>query len=140
MVDINWRMLVQLLMILEYEFQKHFDQRKLTGTITLNFKGIIYILALWVECSSLVRETWVQSQVTSYQRHKKWYLIPSCLTLTNIRYVWMVKWSNPRKGVAPSTTPRCRSYWKRKPSGHPRLRLPTLLIYILTAYDLYGFC
>ena len=39
----------------------------------------------------------------------------------------MVKWSNPRKGVAPSPTPRCSSYQKKKPSGHPRLRSPTLL-------------
>ena len=61
----------------------------------------------------MVRETWVQSQVASYQRLQKWYLIPSCLTLGNIRYVSMVKWSNPRKGVAPSPTSRCSSYWKR---------------------------
>ena len=35
-----------------------------------------------------------------------------CLTLSNIRYVSSVKWSNPGKGVAPSPTPRCSSYWK----------------------------
>ena len=29
-----------------------------------------------------------------------------------IRYVSRVKWSNPGKGVAPSPTPRCSSYWK----------------------------
>ena len=27
---------------------------------------------------------WVQSQVESYQRLKKWYLMPPCLTLSNI--------------------------------------------------------
>ena len=58
------------------------------------------------------RDTWVQSQVASYQRFLKWYLIPPCLTLSNIRYVSRVKWSNPRKGVAPFPTPRCSSYWK----------------------------
>ena len=42
----------------------------------------------------------------------KWYLIPPCLALSNIRYVSRVKWSNPGKGVAPSPTPRCSSYWK----------------------------
>ena len=31
---------------------------------------------------------------------------------SNIRYVSTVKWSNPGKGVAPSPTPRCSSYWK----------------------------
>ena len=69
-------------------------------------------LAKWVECSPMFRETWVQSQVASYQKLKKWYLIPPCLTLSNIRYVSRVKWSNPGKGVAPSPTPRCSSYWK----------------------------
>ena len=29
-----------------------------------------------------------------------------------IRYVSRVKWSNPGKGVAPSPTQRCSSYWK----------------------------
>ena len=51
----------------------------------------------------MVRETWVQPQVASYLRlFKKWYLITTCLTLSNIRYVSRVKWSNPGKGVAPS--------------------------------------
>ena len=60
----------------------------------------------------MVRETWVQSQVMSYQRLKKWYLILPCLTLSNIRYESRVKWSNPGKGVAPSPTFWCCSYWK----------------------------
>ena len=58
----------------------------------------------------MARETWVQSQVESYQRLKKWYLIPPCLTLRN--YKVRVKWSNPGKGVAPSPTPWCSSYRK----------------------------
>ena len=33
----------------------------------------------------LVQETRVQSQVESYQRLKKWYLMPPCLTLSIIR-------------------------------------------------------
>ena len=40
-------------------------------------------------------ETWVQSQVESYQRLIKWYLMPPCLTLSIIRYGSRVKWSNP---------------------------------------------
>ena len=35
-----------------------------------------------------------------------------CWTLSLIRYVSMVKWSNPGKGVTPSSKPRCCSYWK----------------------------
>ena len=43
---------------------------------------------------------------------KKWYLLPLCLTLSNIRYISRVKWSNPGKGVAHSPTTQCSSYWK----------------------------
>ena len=43
---------------------------------------------------------------------QKWYLISPCLTLSNIMYVSRVKWSNQKKGVVPSPTLRCRSYWK----------------------------
>ena len=39
-------------------------------------------------------------------------MIPPCLTLGNIRYVSRVKWRNLGKGVAPSPTPQCSSYWK----------------------------
>ena len=39
-------------------------------------------------------------------------MIPPCLTLSNVRHVSRVKWSNPGKGVAPSPTPWCSSYWK----------------------------
>ena len=67
---------------------------------------------IWVECWSMVRETWVQSQVESYLRLLKWYFTPPCLTHSNIRYVSGEKWSNPGKGVAPYPTPRCSSYWK----------------------------
>ena len=57
-------------------------------------------------------ETKVQSQAASYQRLKKWYLIPPCLTFSIIRYLSRVKWSNPGEGVAFSPTPQCSSYWK----------------------------
>ena len=43
---------------------------------------------------------------------QKGYLIPSCLILSLMRYVWRVKWSNPGKEVVPSPTPRSSSYWK----------------------------
>ena len=50
----------------------------------------------------MARESWVQSQVESYQSLKTLYLIPPCLTLSIIMYVSRIKWSNPRKWVAPS--------------------------------------
>ena len=56
----------------------------------------------------MARETWVQSQVKSYQRLKKWYLMPPGLTLSIIRYGSRVKWSNPGKGIVPTPTPWCR--------------------------------
>ena len=74
----------------------------------------------------LARETDVQSPVESYQRLRKWYLIPPCLTLSIIRYGSRVKWSNPGKGVAPPT-PRCSSYRKRSLRVTLDLRETTLL-------------
>ena len=65
-----------------------------------------------IELSPMVQQIGYQSQVESYQRLKKWYLIPPCLTLSIIRYVLRVKWSNPGKGVVLSPTLRCSSYWK----------------------------
>ena len=43
---------------------------------------------------------------------KKWYLMLPYLTLSIIRYLSRVKWSNPGKGVAPFPTSQCSSYWK----------------------------
>ena len=43
---------------------------------------------------------------------QKWYLMPPCLTLSIVKYVSRVKWSNPGKGVTPSPTPWCSSYRK----------------------------
>ena len=66
----------------------------------------------WVECSPVVRETRVQSQIEWYQRLKKWYLMQPWLILSIIRYWSKIKWSNPENGVAPYPTPRYSSYWK----------------------------
>ena len=54
---------------------------------------------------------------------QKWYLMPPYLTFSIIRYGSMVKWSNPGKGVSPSSTPLLK--WE--PSGYLRLRTPILL-------------
>ena len=69
-------------------------------------------LTKWIECLPMVQGTRVQSQVKSYQRLKKWYLIAPCLTLSIIKSIWRLKWSNPGNGVVPSLTPQCSSYWK----------------------------
>ena len=53
----------------------------------------------------MVWETGVQSQVESYQRLKKCYLIPPGLTLSIIWYGSKVKWCNPGKEVASFPTP-----------------------------------
>ena len=69
--------------------------------VVITFKQKFYkasvLLAWWLECSPRAQETWVQSQVESYQRLQKWYLMPPCLTLSIIRYWSRVKWRNPRK-------------------------------------------
>ena len=43
---------------------------------------------------------------------QKWYLMPRCLTFSITRLESRVKCSIPGKGVAPSPTPWCSSYWK----------------------------
>ena len=48
----------------------------------------------------MVQETGVQSKVESYQRLKKWYMMPPCLALSTLRWGSRVKWSNPGNGVA----------------------------------------
>ena len=60
----------------------------------------------------MARETGVQSQLESYQRLRKWYLIPPSLTLSIKRYESRIRWSNPGKGVVPSSISRCSSNWK----------------------------
>ena len=72
-------------------------------------------LLKWVECSPIAQETEVQYPVESYQRLKQGYLIPHSLTLSVLRYVSRVKWNDPGKGVAPSSTSRCCSYLKGSP-------------------------
>ena len=76
---------------------------------------IVLLRVMWYSINGLltmVRENRVQSQVKSYQRLKKWYLIPLGLTLSITGYRSRVKWYNPVKGVAPSHTPRYSNYWK----------------------------
>ena len=83
------------------------------STTTLHHNKFTYLDYVFLfPCSPMARETWVQSQVESYQRLKKWYLMPPCLTLSIVRYGSRVKWSNPGKGVAPSPIPWCSSYRK----------------------------
>ena len=60
----------------------------------------------------MVPEAGFQSQVESYKKLKKWYLMLPCLALGVIRYGSRVKWNNPENGVASFPTPRCSSYWK----------------------------
>ena len=50
----------------------------------LSFYEWVYIIISF--CSPIVQDTWVQSQVESYQRLKKWHLMPPRLTLSIIKY------------------------------------------------------
>ena len=60
----------------------------------------------------MYRVTGIQSQLESYQRPPKWYLMPPCLTYSIIRYGLRVSGAIQGKGVASSATPRCSNYWK----------------------------
>ena len=54
----------------------------------------------------------IPGQVIPKTKTKKWHLMPPCLTLSITKYGSRVKWSNLGKGVAPSPTPWCSSYYK----------------------------
>ena len=45
------------------------------STLLYNGSFATVPLAWWLECSPMARETWIQSQIESYQRLKKWSLI-----------------------------------------------------------------
>ena len=86
----------------------------------------------------MAQEIWVQSKVESYERLKKWYLMLACLTLSILRYLSRVKWSNPVKVLEPYPTPRCSRY-RKGCFVYPRLQSLTLLtlnicIYIYNIY------
>ena len=68
----------------------------------------------WVEFSPLIQETEVQFHVESYQRLKKWYLMPPCLTTNILRYVSNVKWCNPGKSVGSSSITRFSSFRRNR--------------------------
>ena len=96
----------------------HTEELRYNETVCLWMTIYIYIyiyiyMVLLVECSPMAQKTGVWSQVESYQRPQKRYLITPFLTLSTIRYVSRVKWSNPEKGVASYSTSWC-SYWKWK--------------------------
>ena len=62
-------------------------------------------LVLWVVCSPMVRETWVQKTL-------KIVLDTSLLNTLQYKVRIKGKVEQSRKRVAPSSTPRCSSYWK----------------------------
>ena len=67
---------------------------------------------LWVKCSPMAWDTGVQSQVESYQRLKKWYLMLTGLILAIIRYESRINRKDQEKGVAPFPTLWCSRYIK----------------------------
>ena len=90
-----------------------------TGRLARGRVGIIFILYIYIYIGLI-------SRVFTYGRGnrgsilgrvipktQKWYLMPPCLTLSIIKYVSRVKWSNPGIVVMPSPTPRCFRYRKR---------------------------
>ena len=67
-------------------------QTILRENVVINF-FLVNFFELLADSSFIpvARETWVQSQVESYQRLKKWYLMLPCLALSIIRYGSRVK-------------------------------------------------
>ena len=99
-----------------------------------NFIDILVLCFLyltWLECLPMARETWVQSQVASYQRLKKMVLDASLLNTQHYKVVIKskVEQSRRRSSALPYTL-------KREHSDHPQLRSPTLLYLYLTYWIL----
>ncbi len=84
---------------------KHIPNNAVYQNISLFYMILLYSstgsLDQQLECSLMARKTGFQSQVKSYQRLKKWYLMPPYLTLSITRYESRVKWSNPGKEQRP---------------------------------------
>ena len=81
------------------------------------FLHILLLTPLFNQTIGLMRRMFtllsrVQSQVESYQKLKKWYLMPPCFTFSSISCGSKVKWSNLGNRVTPFPTPRYCSYWK----------------------------
>ena len=122
-------LLIDLENIVFYMYEAElFEVFLLTWRMSFCICTKLWTLAERLECLPMARETWVWSQVESYQRLKKMVLDSSFLNTQHYKYGSRVKWSNPGKGVAPSPTPWCRKLSKIEPSGHPRVWSPTLLI------------
>ena len=101
----KWSILSHAMMMIMIKSKSFLQKSSLTLLVTGP-------LAWWAEYSSVVRETGVQSQVESYQRFQKWYLMLPRLTLSIIRIGSRVNWSNLGKWVVSSPTPQCSSYQK----------------------------
>ena len=87
--------------------------RKGSLRVTLDYGRQLYLLIYLLRCRllniGLVSRVFVsgpgdRGSIPGWvlPKTQKWYLIPPCLTLSTIRYVSRVKWSNPGRGVEPS--------------------------------------
>ena len=86
----------------------------------------------------MARETWVQSQVESYQRLKKWYVIPPNTQHYKIRFKDKVEQSREKSSALTYT-----SAWelmKRAPLGRLRLRSPIYIDFYKFQSILRGSC
>ena len=69
-----------------YRFDLHYNFSQNVNQFAKYLYQIGIFTGKWLECSPMTRKTCVQSQVESYWRLKKWYMMPPCLTLSIIRY------------------------------------------------------
>ena len=86
-------------------------------SIYLSYSYLYYIILYWLIglvsrefTNGPVKEGSIPARVI--QKLKKWYFIPSCLTLSIMIYGPWVKWCNPGKGVVPFPTPQFNSFLK----------------------------
>ena len=95
----------------------------------------------------MAREIGVQYQVGSKPKTQKKYLIAPCLTLSIIRYVSKVKWSNPEEGVVPPTLHLSVVAIERGAFGWPETTVANVTTLLIAhvwpgkcSFSLYTFC
>ena len=112
----------------EFELQSWYDDRFLTNTLRRGINLLIYpsevskstitVLLFGLMSRMFVNGLGDRGSIRgrviprTQKKQTKKNLMPSCLTLSIIRYGSRIKWSNPGNGVARFPTPWCSSYWK----------------------------
>ena len=112
------------------DIQENFSASHCGKVSVISYTYTYSPLAYWVECLPMARRLGFNPRL-SHTKDSKMVLDTSLLNTQHYKVQIKGKWSNPGKGVAPSPTPWCNSYWKASLWVAFNYSQPTLYIYIL---------